>query len=160
MLRQYLALILATTRTNFWRRDAEARRRTFVSFKFDPSKVPGLPEPRPMFEIFVYSPRFEGIHLRGGKVARGGLRWSDRPEDFRTESPGPREGADGEERRHRPGRLEGRVRAEARAASDRSRRLHEGGRRLLQGLPSRVARSDGQPRRRSHRSSAFGATPR
>jgi glutamate dehydrogenase len=85
VLRQYLALILATTRTNFWRRDAEARRRTFVSFKFDPAQVPGLPEPKPMFEIFVYSPRFEGVHLRGGKVARGGLRWSDRPEDFRTE---------------------------------------------------------------------------
>jgi glutamate dehydrogenase len=85
VLRQFVALILATTRTNFWRRDAEARRRSYVSFKFDPTQVPGLPEPRPMFEIFVYSPRFEGVHLRGGKVARGGLRWSDRPEDFRTE---------------------------------------------------------------------------
>ena len=85
VLRQYLALILATTRTNFWRRDAEGRPRTFLSFKFDPAKVPGLPEPKPMFEIFVYSTRFEGVHLRGGRVARGGLRWSDRPEDFRTE---------------------------------------------------------------------------
>ncbi len=85
VLRQYLALVRATTRTNFWRRDAEGRRRTFLSFKFDPSKVPGLPEPKPMFEIFVYSVRFEGVHLRGGRVARGGLRWSDRPEDFRTE---------------------------------------------------------------------------
>jgi glutamate dehydrogenase len=85
VLRQYLALIQATTRTNFWRRDAAGRRRSFLSFKFDPWKVPGLPEPKPMFEIFVYSPRFEGVHLRGGKVARGGLRWSDRPEDFRTE---------------------------------------------------------------------------
>ncbi len=85
VLRQYLMLMLATTRTNFWRRDAAGRARPFVSFKFDPSKVPGLPEPRPMFEIFVYSPRFEGVHLRGGKVARGGLRWSDRHEDFRTE---------------------------------------------------------------------------
>jgi glutamate dehydrogenase len=85
VLRQYLALILAATRTNFWRRDAEGKRKSFVSFKFDPSKVPGLPEPKPMFEIFVYSTRFEGVHLRGGKVARGGLRWSDRPEDFRTE---------------------------------------------------------------------------
>ncbi len=47
--------------------------------------MPGLPEPKPLYEIFVYSPRFEGIHMRGGKVARGGLRWSDRPEDFRTE---------------------------------------------------------------------------
>ena len=85
VLRQYLAMILATTRTNFWRRDATGVRKSFVSFKFDPAKVPGLPEPKPMFEIFVYSPRFEGVHLRGGKVARGGLRWSDRPEDFRTE---------------------------------------------------------------------------
>src|SRR5207247_2659632 len=55
-LRQYLALIMATTRTNFWRRDAQGRRRSFLSFKFDPAKVPGLPEPKPMFEIFVYSP--------------------------------------------------------------------------------------------------------
>jgi len=85
VLRQYLALILATTRTNFWRRDAAGKRRSFVSFKFDSAAVPGLPAPKPMFEIFVYSTRFEGVHLRGGKVARGGLRWSDRPEDFRTE---------------------------------------------------------------------------
>src|SRR5947208_2204878 len=81
VLRQYLALILATLRTNFWTDHAK----DFLSFKFDPAKVPGLPEPKPMFEIFVYSTRFEGVHLRGGKVARGGLRWSDRLEDFRTE---------------------------------------------------------------------------
>ncbi len=85
VLRQYLALMLATTRTNFWRCDAAGKRRSFLSFKFDSSKVPGLPAPKPMFEIFVYSTRFEGVHLRGGRVARGGLRWSDRPEDFRTE---------------------------------------------------------------------------
>src|SRR5512137_723289 len=90
VLREYLALIRATTRTNYWRTGvgasgADGARRPFLSFKFDPSKIPGLPEPRPMFEIFVYSTRFEGVHLRGGKVARGGLRWSDRPEDFRTE---------------------------------------------------------------------------
>jgi glutamate dehydrogenase len=90
VLRQYLALIVATLRTNYWRTGKGASgetgaRRPFISFKFDPSRVPGLPEPRPMFEIFVYSPRFEGVHLRGGKVARGGLRWSDRAEDFRTE---------------------------------------------------------------------------
>ena len=90
VLRQYLGLIIATLRTNYWRTGAGTSgaagpRRAFLSFKFDSSKIPGLPEPRPMFEIFVYSPRFEGVHLRGGKVARGGLRWSDRPEDFRTE---------------------------------------------------------------------------
>jgi len=90
VLRQLLALIQATLRTNFWRTGvghsgAPGARRSFVSFKFDCAQVPGLPEPKPLFEISVYSPRFEGIHLRGGKVARGGLRWSDRPEDFRTE---------------------------------------------------------------------------
>ncbi|HEX4885831.1 MAG TPA: NAD-glutamate dehydrogenase [Casimicrobiaceae bacterium] len=85
VLRQYLALIQATTRTNFWRRDAAGGRRPFLSFKLDPARVPGMPEPRPKFEIFVHSPRFEGVHMRGGAVARGGLRWSDRPEDFRTE---------------------------------------------------------------------------
>jgi glutamate dehydrogenase len=90
VLRQLLALIQATLRTNFWRTGtghsgAAGPRRSFLSFKFESAKVPGLPEPKPLYEIFVYSPRFEGIHLRGGKVARGGLRWSDRPEDFRTE---------------------------------------------------------------------------
>ncbi len=90
VLRQLLALIRATLRTNFWRTGighsgTAGPRRPFLSFKFDSAKVPGLPEPKPLYEIFVYSPRFEGIHLRGGKVARGGLRWSDRAEDFRTE---------------------------------------------------------------------------
>jgi len=90
VLRQLLALVLATLRTNHWRTGpghsgAAGPRRSFLSLKFDSARVPGLPSPKPMVEIFVYSPRFEGIHLRGGKVARGGLRWSDRPEDFRTE---------------------------------------------------------------------------
>ncbi len=90
VLRQLLGLVLATLRTNYWRTGtghsgAGGPRRGFVSFKFECAKVPGLPEPKPLYEIFVYSPRFEGVHLRGGKVARGGLRWSDRPEDFRTE---------------------------------------------------------------------------
>jgi glutamate dehydrogenase len=79
ILRRFLALIHATLRTNFY------QDKPYLSFKFECARVPELPEPRPLFEIFVYSPRFEGIHLRGGKVARGGLRWSDRPEDFRTE---------------------------------------------------------------------------
>ena len=90
VLRQLLALVQATLRTNYWRTGtghsgAPGPRRTFFSFKLDSAAVPGLPQPRPLYEIFVYSPRFEGIHLRGGKVARGGLRWSDRPDDFRTE---------------------------------------------------------------------------
>ncbi len=85
ILRRYLYLVRATVRTNHWVRDAEGRRRAALAFKIESARVPELPEPRPLFEVFVYSPRFEAIHLRGGKVARGGLRWSDRPEDFRTE---------------------------------------------------------------------------
>ncbi|MDX1514429.1 MAG: NAD-glutamate dehydrogenase, partial [Gammaproteobacteria bacterium] len=85
ILRSFLGLIQATLRTNFYQKSEEGRDKPYVSFKFDPSKIPELPEPRPMFEIFVYSPRVEGVHLRGGPVARGGLRWSDRREDFRTE---------------------------------------------------------------------------
>jgi glutamate dehydrogenase len=85
ILRRFLHLVSATIRTNHWVKGAEGRRKPYVSFKFVSAQVPELPEPRPLFEVFVYSTRFEAIHLRGGKVARGGLRWSDRPEDFRTE---------------------------------------------------------------------------
>ncbi|MGE8473258.1 MAG: NAD-glutamate dehydrogenase domain-containing protein, partial [Paraburkholderia hospita] len=85
ILRQFLGVINATQRTNYYRRDESGKPKPYLSFKFDPAKVPGLPEPKPMFEIWVYSPRVEGVHLRGGRVARGGLRWSDRREDFRTE---------------------------------------------------------------------------
>src|ERR1700676_1275321 len=85
MLRRFLAVIQATLRTNYFQKDPGGATKPYISFKFNPALVPGLPEPKPMFEIYVYSPRVEGVHLRGGKVARGGLRWSDRPEDFRTE---------------------------------------------------------------------------
>ncbi|ACB34949.1 NAD-glutamate dehydrogenase [Leptothrix cholodnii SP-6] len=85
ILRQFLGVIGATLRTNHFQRDGAGQPKPYLSFKFDPARVPGLPSPKPMFEIWVYSPRFEGVHLRGGKVARGGLRWSDRREDFRTE---------------------------------------------------------------------------
>ena len=85
ILRRYLELIKATLRTNAWQKDAAGDLKDYVSYKFDPAQIPGLPAPRPAFEIFVYSPYVEGVHLRGGKVARGGLRWSDRREDFRTE---------------------------------------------------------------------------
>ena len=85
ILRRYLDLIKATLRTNFYQTDEHGQAKDYISFKFDPHKIPELPLPRPMYEIYVYSPRFEGVHLRGGKVARGGLRWSDREEDYRTE---------------------------------------------------------------------------
>ncbi|MFF5444377.1 NAD-glutamate dehydrogenase [Streptomyces sp. NPDC012888] len=85
ILRSFLTLIKATLRTNFFQNDAAGEPHPYVSMKFDPQAIPDLPAPRPAFEIWVYSPRVEGVHLRFGKVARGGLRWSDRREDFRTE---------------------------------------------------------------------------
>src|SRR5690606_9806710 len=85
ILRAYLTLMQATQRTSFFQRGADGRPKSYTTFKLDPRMVPDLPEPRPHHEIFVYSPRFEGVHLRFGQVARGGLRWSDRREDFRTE---------------------------------------------------------------------------
>src|SRR6185295_8924485 len=85
ILRSYLNLVQATLRTNFYQPGADGKPKSYVSFKLDPQKIPDLPLPRPKFEIFVYSPRVEGVHLRMGYVARGGIRWSDRREDFRTE---------------------------------------------------------------------------
>ncbi|WP_010173051.1 NAD-glutamate dehydrogenase [Pseudomonas sp. PAMC 25886] len=85
ILRRYLDLIKATLRTNFYQADANGQNKSYFSFKFNPHTIPELPKPVPKFEIFVYSPRVEGVHLRFGNVARGGLRWSDREEDFRTE---------------------------------------------------------------------------
>ncbi|WP_372734019.1 NAD-glutamate dehydrogenase [Nocardioides sp.] len=89
ILRSYLTHIKATLRTNYYRTtgpgSAVEGPRTYLSFKLDPEAIPDLPRPRPKFEIFVYSPRVEGVHLRFGPVARGGLRWSDRRDDFRTE---------------------------------------------------------------------------
>ena len=85
ILRQFFATVAATSRTNLWQKTADGKKKAYLSFKLKPRKVPGVPEPKPLFEIWVYSPRVEGVHLRGGKVARGGLRWSDRREDFRTE---------------------------------------------------------------------------
>jgi len=97
IIRAFLGVIQATLRTNYYQRTAtagepsaagdagKAGNKSYLSFKLDPKKVPDLPAPRPLFEVWVYSPRVEGVHLRFGRVARGGLRWSDRREDFRTE---------------------------------------------------------------------------
>ncbi|MCS0636026.1 NAD-glutamate dehydrogenase [Streptomyces sp. LP05-1] len=85
ILRSFLTVIKATLRTNFFQKAEDGSPHRYVSMKFDPQAIPDLPAPRPAFEIWVYSPRVEGVHLRFGKVARGGLRWSDRREDFRTE---------------------------------------------------------------------------
>ena len=85
ILRSFLRVVRAVLRTNYFQTDAEGRAKPYVSLKLDPELIPDLPEPRPLVEVFVYSPRVEAVHLRGGKVARGGIRWSDRREDFRTE---------------------------------------------------------------------------
>jgi glutamate dehydrogenase len=85
IIRRFLGVVNATLRTNYYQLDNSNQFKGYVSFKFDCKKVPNLPLPLPYAEIFVYSPKVEAIHLRGGKVARGGLRWSDRQEDFRTE---------------------------------------------------------------------------
>lgn len=85
ILRSFMDVIDATLRTNYYQADKNGKHPHCISFKLDSARVPDLPKPRPYREIFVYGPRVEGVHLRFGAVARGGLRWSDRREDFRTE---------------------------------------------------------------------------
>lgn len=86
VLRAYLNLFDATLRTNYFQPQEDGTSlKSYFSFKFDPTQINGMPRPAPRYEIFVFSRQVEGVHLRGGKVARGGLRWSDRREDYRTE---------------------------------------------------------------------------
>jgi glutamate dehydrogenase len=85
ILRLFVAAVQTAVRTNFYQLDNEGRPRALIAIKFSSRKLDAVPLPRPLYEIFVYSPRVEGVHLRFGKVARGGIRWSDRPQDFRTE---------------------------------------------------------------------------
>ena len=85
ILRWYFDLLTALLRTNYYQKDANGQPKNRLAFKFAARDIPGLPKPKPLYEIWVYSPKVEGVHLRGGKVARGGLRWSDRHADFRTE---------------------------------------------------------------------------
>ncbi|MGF1703417.1 NAD-glutamate dehydrogenase [Photobacterium makurazakiensis] len=85
IIRRYMDMILATQRTNYYQLNENGLPKPWLSLKLRPSEIPEIPAPVPFFEIFVYAPDIEGVHLRGGKVARGGLRWSDRQEDFRTE---------------------------------------------------------------------------
>lgn len=85
IIRRYVDMIVATVRTNYYQVCENNQSKPWLSLKLKPSNIPEIPAPVPAFEIFVYAPDIEGVHLRGGKVARGGLRWSDRQEDFRTE---------------------------------------------------------------------------
>ena len=85
ILRRFVTLVRATLRTNAYQSLPDGSPKPYLSLKLDSGAIDELPLPRPWVEVFVYSPRMEGVHLRGGKVARGGIRWSDRREDFRTE---------------------------------------------------------------------------
>ena len=85
ILRHFVNVVQAAIRTNFFQIDAAGGIKPLIAIKFESGKIADMPLPRPLYEIFVYSPRVEGVHLRFGKVARGGIRWSDRPQDFRTE---------------------------------------------------------------------------
>ncbi len=85
ILRTMVGLVKATVRTNYFQRQKDGRSKRYLSLKFDCSQISEMPEPKPFREIFVYSPLVEAVHLRGDKIARGGLRWSDRHEDYRTE---------------------------------------------------------------------------
>ncbi|ACE86291.1 NAD-glutamate dehydrogenase [Cellvibrio japonicus] len=85
ILRRYLVLMEYTLRTNYFQCDQQQQPKAYLSFKFSPRHIPDIPEPRPLFEIFVFSAHMEAVHLRTSKVARGGLRWSDRLQDYRTE---------------------------------------------------------------------------
>jgi glutamate dehydrogenase len=85
ILRHFVNAVQTAIRTNFYQLDRDGQPKDVIAIKFSSRKVDAMPLPRPLYEIFVYSPRFEAVHLRFGKVARGGIRWSDRPQDFRTE---------------------------------------------------------------------------
>ena len=85
ILRRFVNAVAAALRTNFYQLGPDGLPKDVIAIKFESHRLDAMPLPRPLYEIFVYSPRVEGIHLRFGKVARGGIRWSDRPQDFRTE---------------------------------------------------------------------------
>jgi len=85
IIRHFVNAVRSAIRTNYFQLDRDGQTKAQIAIKFASRKVDDMPLPRPLYEIFVYSPRFEGVHLRFGKVARGGIRWSDRPQDFRTE---------------------------------------------------------------------------
>jgi glutamate dehydrogenase len=85
IVRRFVNAVLAAVRTSFYQLDRDGQPKAVIAVKLDSHRVEGLPLPRPLYEVFVYSPRLEAVHLRFGKVARGGIRWSDRPQDFRTE---------------------------------------------------------------------------
>ena len=120
--------------------------RPALAFKLRSADVPEMPKPFPLFEIFVYSSQMEAIHLRGGMVARGGIRWSDRKEDYRTEVLGLMKAQTREERGDRARRLEGRIHPEA--LDELAGGAETGGRDPVRHVHARLARHHRQPRAR------------
>ena len=160
ILRRVLETMCATTRTNAFQRARDGALKPYISLKFDPRKVPELPEPRPMYEIFVYAPRVEGVHLRGGSVARGGLRWSDRREDFRTEVLGLMKAQMVKNAVIVPVGSKGGFVVKQPPPGGRARGAAEGRHRVLPDLPARPARPDRQPGRRQAGAAAGRGAPR
>ena len=150
ILRSFLTVVLATLRTNYFRTDATGGEPRAASCRSSstPTEIPLLPLPRPQFEIFVYSPRVEGVHLRGGKVARGGLRWSDRREDFRTEVLGLMKAQMVKNALIVPVGSKGGFVVKRPPAEGGREALLDGGDRLLPDVPRRPARPHRQHRRR------------
>ena len=151
ILRSYLTDIRATLRTSYFATDSDGQPLDRLSLKVDPSSIPELPEPRPKFEIFVYSPRVEGVHLRFGSVARGGLRWSDRRDDFRTEILGLVKAQMVKNTVIVPVGAKGGFFAKQLPDAERSGRVDGRGRRQLHDVHLRAPRRHRQPRRRSGR---------
>jgi glutamate dehydrogenase len=141
ILRALWNALSATVRTNAFQPYASGQLKEYLSFKIGSQQLRELPLPKPLFEIFVFSPRMEGVHLRMGYVARGGIRWSDRREDPHR-SIGIDEGTAGQEYRHCAGRREGRLRREAPAR--RARGTASRGDCLLSDADSRIAGCDRQ----------------
>jgi glutamate dehydrogenase len=138
-------VIEATLRTNAYQAGSDGQAKSYLSFKFSSRDIPFLPAPAPLYEIFVYNERVEGVHLRGARVARGGLRWSDRMEDFRTEVLGLVKAQMVKNAVIVPLGSKGRLRLQAPAGGWRARSLSGRGNRLLFDLHPRPARSHRQP---------------
>jgi glutamate dehydrogenase len=142
ILRRFVNAVQSAIRTNFFQTDKDGQLKPLIAVKFESGKITDLPLPRPLYEIFVYSPRVEGVHMRFGKVARGGIRWSDRPRGFPHRGAGTDEGPDGEERRHRAGGLEGRLRRQEAPGRRQPRPAPGRSDRVLQDHDARAARPD------------------
>ncbi len=150
----------ATLRSNYFQvAEDTGGPKSYISIKVDPARLPEIPLPRPHFEVFVYSPEVEGVHLRGGQIARGGLRWSDRREDFRTEILGLMKAQIVKNTVIVPTGAKGGF-FPKRAPIRRPRRDHGERHTLLQDLHSRPPRPDGQRRRRCRDHTAADRSPR